>query len=336
MAITHLRSAHAVIILCDSCFTKITLETRMHCPTCIIDLCIPCFYSNTTNHPRHDYLLIEPLVFRVTNWPAIDDLLLFEGLELYGIGNWQDISEFINKSQDEIDQHFSTYFDLEPYVHKTDVIPLLSNPNTHEIVSFMPLRGDFDSELENDFETIFKELNIDPFYESLEDFRLELFDAFYFLQKRRAFYKFHIMEKGLFNMFGIQEKEANLIDWEQRILQRVKPMAQFLSKSDFNTFFSGLCIEEKLRILVEEHKKNVKIKFLEHEKKRSLFISDNEKDLCFLMRLSFKEYLKVKEIIVWDAMKTGFMDLKRAMALTGCYDDKLEIVINFFKRNEWI
>lgn len=336
MAITHLRSAHSVIILCDSCYTKITLETRMHCPTCILDLCIPCFYSNATDHPPHDYLLIEPLTFSVSDWPAMDDLLLCESLELYGIGNWHDISEFISRPQEAIEKHFCTYFGIEPFLTKVKEIPALSNPNTHEILSFMPGRGDFDTELENDFETIFKELNMDPLQENFDDFKTELFDAFYCLQKRRAFNKFHVFEKNLIAMSTIQTKETSYNDWELRILQRIKPLAQFLSKADFNKFFSGLCIEEVLRIKADEHRRNIKVKFLEHEKNRSVCMSENEKDLCFLMRLSFKEYLRVKEIIVWDALKTGCMDLKRAMAVTGCNDRKLEIIVDFFRSNDWI
>lgn len=336
MAITHLRSAHAVIVLCDACYSKITHETRMHCPSCILDLCINCFHKNLTKHPMHEYLLIEPLTFYVTDWQAIDDLLFCESLEIYGIGNWQDIAEFLDKSQDEIEQHFCKYYNVQPSKNNKKTIPALSNPNTHEIVSFMPNRGDFDTEIENDFETIFKELNMDSLSENLEEFRIELFDAFCLLQTRRAFYKYHIFEKNLINITILEEKENNYNDLEQRILQRIRPYSQFLCKNDFNKLFIGLCIEEMLRNKISECRRNIKTGFLELEKKRSLFLSDSEREICFFMHLSYKEYLKVKEIIIWDSLKTGYMDLKRAITVLGCNDKKLQIIVDFFKYNEWI
>jgi len=42
----------------------------------------------------HKYHIIQKLDFSLLNpsWKAYEELLLFEGLEKYGFGNWKDIS----------------------------------------------------------------------------------------------------------------------------------------------------------------------------------------------------------------------------------------------------
>lgn len=44
----------------------------------------------------------------VEDWTAEDELLLLEGLEKKGFGNWQDIAEMLGgeKIQEEIAQHY--------------------------------------------------------------------------------------------------------------------------------------------------------------------------------------------------------------------------------------
>lgn len=85
------------MILCDTCFNNITNLTRVHCTECSIDQCPSCFYGgkeNALHKTTHRYRVMEPMTFNVyqDDWNAIEEVLFIEGLGLYGIGNWLDMS----------------------------------------------------------------------------------------------------------------------------------------------------------------------------------------------------------------------------------------------------
>ena len=50
------------------------------------------------------------------NWTAKEELLMFEGLEKFGFGNWRDISKHMgmSKSHKEIKRHFNSCYLNQP------------------------------------------------------------------------------------------------------------------------------------------------------------------------------------------------------------------------------
>jgi hypothetical protein len=49
------------------------------------------------------------------NWSAEEELMLFEGIDSYGMGNWADISEFMeSKTTEEIRDHYFSCFINSP------------------------------------------------------------------------------------------------------------------------------------------------------------------------------------------------------------------------------
>ncbi len=80
--------------LCGICYGK-ALEIKGH--------------KNT-----HQYHVITKLDFPIfdLNWSAKEELLLFEGLEKYGFGNWIDISSHIatDKTKQECCDHYHKYY----------------------------------------------------------------------------------------------------------------------------------------------------------------------------------------------------------------------------------
>lgn len=49
------------------------------------------------------------------NWSAEEELMLFEGIDSYGMGNWADISEFIgSKTTEEVRDHYFSCFINSP------------------------------------------------------------------------------------------------------------------------------------------------------------------------------------------------------------------------------
>ena len=86
---------------CDYCHRDITKQVRVRCSECEdFDLCVDCFAVGVEldGHSKgHKYCIIEVLDFPVLEdtWSCEDELLLLEAIDMYGIGNWQEISEHI-------------------------------------------------------------------------------------------------------------------------------------------------------------------------------------------------------------------------------------------------
>lgn len=124
-------------ITCDSCFKDISHVILIQCAECEdIDLCVECFGSGvelSQHKANHSYRVLRPLDFSVytgvnnlNNWRADEELLLLEGCEQFGVGNWKDISEHIgSKDASACETHFySIYLNW----------PGAPNPNTSCLV----------------------------------------------------------------------------------------------------------------------------------------------------------------------------------------------------------
>ncbi|WFD00791.1 Transcriptional adapter ada2 [Malassezia yamatoensis] len=103
---------------CDICGADITLTVRIRCAGGCneFDLCGTCFCTGaeTAQHKAwHAYRVIEQHVQPVycPDWGADEELLLLDGCQLYGVGNWADIADHIgNRSKAEVEQHFVSVY----------------------------------------------------------------------------------------------------------------------------------------------------------------------------------------------------------------------------------
>ena len=127
---------------CDSCQKDISQLVRISCSECKdFDLCVECFASGVEprDHKKtHDYRVIVSLIYihhhlKATtkndfnpkwcslyitqdlldfpifeeSWGADEELLLIEGLEVFGMGNWEQIAEHIGtKNKTECYDHY--------------------------------------------------------------------------------------------------------------------------------------------------------------------------------------------------------------------------------------
>lgn len=187
---------------CDSCFKDISHVIIIQCAECDnLDLCVECFGSGvevSQHKTTHSYRVLRPLDFPVYSpeWRADEELLLIEGCEQFGVGNWKDISEHIG-SKDAVtcEEHFlKIYIDwngapkqnprycvpsstdkpailipskIAPIVskkvkkedsHEPTPANLQSIPSNHEIYGYMPGRKEFETENENEAEVALKDL----------------------------------------------------------------------------------------------------------------------------------------------------------------------------------
>jgi len=104
-------------ITCDYCHKDITYTARILCAVCVeFDLCVECFSAGVELRGHkywHGYRLIEDLRFSFTtpDWSANEEQLLLEGLELYGIGNWYDVANYVSsKDVQECIVHYEQFY----------------------------------------------------------------------------------------------------------------------------------------------------------------------------------------------------------------------------------
>lgn len=191
-------------ITCDSCFKDISHVIFIQCAECDdLDLCVECFGSGvelSQHKATHSYRVLRPFDFCVytADWRADEELLLIEGCEQFGVGNWKDISEHIgSKEPAACEEHFySVYLNwagapnpnpqklIKPAgserppilmptkvapivakkskkdsdVHEPTPVALQSVPANHEISGYMPGRREFETETENEAEMVLKDL----------------------------------------------------------------------------------------------------------------------------------------------------------------------------------
>jgi transcriptional adapter 2-alpha len=123
------------------------------------------------------------------SWSLQEEMMLLDGIEMYGLGNWRDISNFIgSKTESQCSKHYiAVYLESKtaplPSGDPTTVATVTGSHNpfgqasvssssssgatqTHvpkvEVAGYMPLRGDFDVEHDNDAEAIIADMEFAP------------------------------------------------------------------------------------------------------------------------------------------------------------------------------
>ncbi|CAI2172925.1 164_t:CDS:10 [Funneliformis geosporum] len=282
---------------CKTCHANIGNTVRINCAECQdFDLCVTCFTSGaeSDNHKSsHDYRVLEQYSFPLftEDWGADEEELLIEGAEMHGLGNWQDIAEFIgSKTKEECEQHYmDIYENSETWpIPNMDVKfklddetmrerkrrrvvtienrpqnpppkvltkPLQSLPANHEITGFMPNRMEFEHEYDNEAEHVIKDLEIneqdDPKDTEMKTIVLEIYNK---KLKKRAERKKLIFEHGLldYRKNKAMEEEKYKSKEEKELINKIKPFAQVLSKQDFDDLRDELLEELNTRIKIEK------------------------------------------------------------------------------------
>ncbi|OAJ42663.1 hypothetical protein BDEG_26089 [Batrachochytrium dendrobatidis JEL423] len=213
-----------------------------------VQKCFSCGTELKDHKSDHDYRVLEMLDFPIfeSSWGADEELLLVEGLELHGVGNWEQISDHIGtKNKIECADHYDRVYvqsDVFPSPNpnlKSDFStlqrarpagytkaqlpppsrPLSSAPANHEIAGFMPGRREFEHEFDNDAEQQVKDL------EFTEDDTPE--------------------EIGI-----IQSQEKRRPKEEKELYHKMRVFAKLMTESDFQVFMDGLLAELRLRMRI--------------------------------------------------------------------------------------
>lgn len=337
MAFSCSNELKGVSILCDNCFVEMTILTHIKCSECEIDLCLSCFVNQveTSLHSKyHKYRVISKMGTRIheKKWTLMEEILFIEGLRVSGIGNWSGISKYVGRGKD-VEDHFYKVFGFQKGV---DGLPRItektSDPYRGTIGSYMPYRKDFDIEYMNGYEALIKDLNSYEDEGELKKKMIEaVLDSYIKIIRFRNRRKHTILGKNLIDMEGLMKKNEQF-----KVVDNIKWIAPYLTKSDFNTFLCGIYIEKKLHELLNKRKQeNNGMTDLDGILSSKYFVSERERKVCETHGLSPDVYLGLKrEMASCLAKKRRFTreDFNRLFGFLK----ETGTLYNFFLEHGWI
>lgn len=302
MSMVHFQNKNKVAVVCDSCFYDITNENRIRCMACGEDECSSCFLMalGLKAHESHTLRVVMPSKHQKAGekWSLIDNYMFFEGLKLYGIGNWEDMSLVVpSMSERDIEEHFIRLFSVSvaPEEHAGE-IPTSSNPNCHEIWCYMPLRQDFEVQFRDDFEKIVKDISLDSEDGIDVEVKLHMFEIYKSILFIRRSRELFLIRHGLVNMRELLEKEKRYDRSKRELLEIYKPLAVLLSKSDFNAFLDGCFAEKKLKAVLDN---------------RGYCLTQREAELCRETGLSTTLFKRIRRHVVKLMLKKKSLTSER-------------------------
>ncbi|XP_068668217.1 transcriptional adapter ADA2-like isoform X1 [Aristolochia californica] len=102
---------------CNYCNKDISGKIRIKCTKCPdFDLCVECFSVGaevTPHKSNHPYRVMDNLSFPLIypDWNADEEILILEGIEMYGLGNWAEVAEHVGtKSKAQCIDHYTTAY----------------------------------------------------------------------------------------------------------------------------------------------------------------------------------------------------------------------------------
>ena len=303
MAFSKTLKEKKLVIQCDFCFKEITFDPFVQCAECLLDQCLMCFFSNietSTHKNNHNYRVVskvtEPLMYK--GWRIIDELLLLNGIITFGVGNFEDITSVLSpKTEQEVKSHFFELFNIinneEGEVQRNEVIR--SDPNDSSVLSYMSKRGDFESEILNDYETIINNLQFSE-DDSIIERKLKKHMLYHYktVLKQRGMWKNLILDRNLVDVNRLKEMEMGDL---AAVLKKYKWLIQFVSKNDFNKFIGGLVREKKLKELRTQYASEA---FIDESKLKDTasLLDRKEKVLCERLKMSQSLYVKLKIVAI--------------------------------------
>ena len=120
------------LFYCNYCQKDISNVVRIRCATCVgVDLCVECFSVGVELHPHkayHPYNVIDNMAFPLftRDWGADEELLLLEAVEMFGLGNWTEVSEHVGtKTKTECHAHYFDVYVKSPCAPLPDMSKIL-------------------------------------------------------------------------------------------------------------------------------------------------------------------------------------------------------------------
>ncbi|DAZ98929.1 TPA: LOW QUALITY PROTEIN: hypothetical protein N0F65_001368 [Lagenidium giganteum] len=323
---------------CGKDLSRVIRITCAECTRPTIEMCIECFSVGTElkKHKKtHKYMVSDAMTFQVireqpcvragseadstsavnvTNgaaaskdgsaagneWTAEEELLLLEGIEMFGMGNWKDIGDHVvTKSEKKCESHYMTAYlstsDLLPrFVDEPPEVidaakddasavptgagesvgatsstasvastgPAATNipASGSDLAGYMPLRGDFDVEYDNEAELILADMEFSPDDHATErELKLKVLEIYNCKLDERERRKKFVVERGLLDYKRHQQLERRRPKDERELIAQMRPFARFQTPKEHDDFVNGLITAVRLRkqiLLLQEYRRN--------------------------------------------------------------------------------
>ena len=103
-----------MVYTCSICGASLSQEFRIRCAVCPeFDVCGDCFCVGAEKAPHkntHSYRIVDCLSTPIfcRDWTSAEELLLLEGIDKCGAGNWKVIAEYMGtgKSAKQLEEHY--------------------------------------------------------------------------------------------------------------------------------------------------------------------------------------------------------------------------------------
>lgn len=133
---------------CNYCNKDISGKIRIKCVTCPdYDLCVECFSVGaevTPHKSNHPYRVMDNLSFPLIcpDWNADEEILLLEGIEMYGFGNWTEVAEHVGtKSKMQCIDHYNAIYMNSPCFPLPDMSHVMGK-NREELLAMAKEHGE--------------------------------------------------------------------------------------------------------------------------------------------------------------------------------------------------
>ncbi|CAL5403338.1 unnamed protein product [Camellia sinensis] len=133
---------------CNYCNKDISGMIRIKCVMCPdFDLCVECFSVGaelTPHKSNHPYRVMDNLSFPLicSDWNADEEILLLEGIEMYGLGNWTEVAEHVGtKSKAQCIDHYNAIYMNSPCFPLPDLSHVMGK-NREELLAMAKEHGE--------------------------------------------------------------------------------------------------------------------------------------------------------------------------------------------------
>lgn len=266
---------------CDFCGRDLSSAVRARCVVCPdYDSCLDCFSVGAAllpHRPEHSYRLIEVVhtpIFQV-GWSADEEEKLLEGLELYGVGNWEQVAKLIgSKNPLDTEQHFMRVFlqsSAAPLPDPSKMVPVDKTPISEKYDDFDPKalrvmhmhqqedaagwmekRQDFVYEWDNEAEDIIGDMEVaEDDSKAEKDLRAQVLEIYAEKLNERARRKEFVLERGLTNFKAYQAAEKKRPKEERELREKFRVFMRFVPQDFIEKFIRGILEERQLRAKIE-------------------------------------------------------------------------------------
>lgn len=231
---------------------------------------------------NHAYRLVQVIQTPVyqEGWSADEEEKLQEGLEMYGVGNWEQVANQIgSKSAPETELHFTKVF-LNPASaplpdpmvlvpeakgadeKSEDVDPkslrVMHKHQQEDAAGWMPKRQDFVYEWDNDAEEIIGDMElVEDESKNEHDIKAQVLEIYSKKLDEREKRKKFVLERGMTNFKEFLNVEKKRSKDERELREKLRVFMRFMPQDDVDKLVDGIIEERQLRTRIEMMKEGL-------------------------------------------------------------------------------